>query len=305
MNPLVRLQSPCVVVLDTCAFVDILDDRQALDGFVAWWGRNPAIVYVQVLSFYEAMIVEEAERVGRLRTIAEVFATSRRRLRVAADANEAIALEGEKRQSCVVSQPAFELEALCRMSTKALETWAREFWRIAVPIMRNKEISFEGDRRILDNYRREFGAAFDVDAAVRLIEHAGALDATNFALNFVLRRAKAGVDAAQVAANPTRFPVATLVAHLFYRRTLANAAPREATNLALGVFRTKSANKGGVGTWYDDDIAATCAQADVLVTRDNDLRRKCEWLRDRGLLVFRTMSLSELCVNWRELSLET
>lgn len=60
----------------------------------------------------------------------------------------------------------------------------------------------------------------------------------------------------------------------------------------IGLWRTK-AKKRGEGTWYDILIAGDTAYNDFLISDDNDQRRRCEYLRKRGLLSFQAISLEE------------
>ena len=55
----------------------------------------------------------------------------------------------------------------------------------------------------------------------------------------------------------------------------------------IGLWRTKSAKKGGRGAWYDAFIAGAAAYVDVLVTNDRDQARRAEFLLVRGLVTFR------------------
>lgn len=126
----------------------------------------------------------------------------------------------------------------------------------------------------------------------RVIEEAAALSQGRFT-------------AAGIVAAPARFKATHLLAHFDWRQCLANAVERPGVNPeysltsaeraqedVLGVWRTKKKGRGE-GAWYDAYIAAAAAYAHVFVTDDDEQRRRCEFLRRRKLLTFRTMSLAE------------
>jgi len=77
---------------------------------------------------------------------------------------------------------------------------------------------------------------------------------------------------------------------------LANCADRQATTPAqeqvLGLWRTK--RKGlGEGVWHDTFIAGEAAYMDLLVSDDKNQRKRCDFLRERHLLKFKTTSLDD------------
>ncbi len=88
-----------------------------------------------------------------------------------------------------------------------------------------------------------------------------------------------------------------VISHLVWRLQLANCADQATTTpqqeQVFGLWRTKGNKARGQGVWYDAFIAGEAAYMDLLVSDDDNQRRRCEFLRERGLLSFRTMSPSE------------
>lgn len=72
-------------------------------------------------------------------------------------------------------------------------------------------------------------------------------------------------------------------------RSLCNALSSSNTNPRLSAFK-----KISEGQWYDIAIAATASYCEYFVTNDNNLRAFCEFLREKGVLRFKTFSVSDI-----------
>lgn len=97
-------------------------------------------------------------------------------------------------------------------------------------------------------------------------------------------------------AKPERFPVLTTWRQFFQRQCLANAVPDERWTpehrAQFGCYRTRSANHGGNGDWFDFSIAASATHADLFITGDERLIRRSEILRSLGVVQFQSATLN-------------
>lgn len=71
-------------------------------------------------------------------------------------------------------------------------------------------------------------------------------------------------------------------------RNLCNALSSSNSNPKLSAVK-----KISEGQWYDIAIAATASYCEYFITNDNSLRAFCEFLRERGVLRFKTLSIRE------------
>lgn len=165
-----------------------------------------------------------------------------------------------------------------------------------------KSLLFETDRN-LPQLLAARGVQMDRAAAVSLISATGFSGARSRVVDEAVDMAQGRVSAAAILADPNRYKAIHLMAHLDWRLCLANAVERPADvqklssaerahETILGLWRTKRPGKGE-GMWYDAYITAEAAYSHVFVTDDTDQRRRCDFLMQRSLLTFRTVSLAE------------
>jgi len=222
-----------------------------------------------------------------------------RQVEQAADHTRAIEAELLAPQHCVVTEDWKFFEQVSRLNARDVRRFAQKIRNVTAEVKRGKAALYAIDRS-LSRKMSELGVpAHDRSAAemCNLIRAVTKLPPTEMWIEMIAKRPGDRVSAEVLAANPVRYPVLHALAHLTFRQCLANAVDRDQPPSAadvqlLGLFRTRY--RGGEGAWYDNLIACTAQHADLLVTHDGQLERKCEWLRDLGLLRFRSTRLDRL-----------
>jgi len=287
-----------VVVIDSGSLIQVLDQQPQRNMLVTWLQDNAArSVYLPTLAMEEALGVDDTTVIDRLIAMREMYEAAPERVLVAAGPGNAILAEIERQQTTVVEESGFKVASLVGANLSTLRSYSRALRQIAAQASLGKDFGFSTDRTGPEDYEQEFGAAMDVAKAVAMIEQLGALEPSNFGIAPAIELGNGRVTEEQLVGNPGRYPVANLLAHLAYRHMLANSVPRSAGHQVLGIFRTKPEKKGGRGAWYDIGVAAISALADHLITDDDNLKIRCDWLAARNLLHFRTTTLADFLAN--------
>ncbi|PTL75406.1 hypothetical protein [Vitiosangium sp. GDMCC 1.1324] len=177
---------------------------------------------------------------------------------------------------------------------------------IANYVARKKDTLFEMDRNLRDHVRRlrqefpEDEREISAEYAVSEIKGRRRLGVGDLMIDTAAERLLEGrMTPKQVEERLSQCPVLNCAAHLVWRANLANAAPpaeqlTTTQNSVIGLFRTKSARKGGRGDWYDYLTAATAAACTMFITGDDNLFRRCEYIRDLGVSGIRAYAAKAL-----------
>ncbi len=162
-------------------------------------------------------------------------------------------------------------------------------------ISKKKKELFELDRSLHEHLLKS-GIAYD---PAQLIERIVARDPPPADEMIIEKAAKSSEDRytpEQIVADRVRFKGTHVISHLVWRLQLANCSDRQTTTAEqeqiFGLWRTKGKGRGE-GAWYDTYIAGEAAYLDLLVSDDENQRRRCQFLRQRGLLSFDSESLAE------------
>jgi hypothetical protein len=161
---------------------------------------------------------------------------------------------------------------------------------------KKKQELFGLDRGLHGYLLEKQGGEFDPDQLFARIVGAGPPDADEMIIEWAVKFSNGVWSPQRIVAEPMRFKATHAISHLVWRLQLANCADRQkATPEQAQLFgRWRTQRKGfGEGVWYDSYIAGEAAYMDLLVSDDENQRWRCDFLRQRGLLSFRTMSLDE------------
>jgi hypothetical protein len=161
-------------------------------------------------------------------------------------------------------------------------------------IRQRKNKLFELDRKLHQELLAK-GIQYDPAQLFALITGRDPPPADEMIIEWTAKFSEGRYTPQQVAADQMRFKAAHVISHLVWRLQLANCADRTTTpeqEQVFGLWRTKGKARGE-GVWYDAFIAGEAAYMDLLVSDDDNQRRRCDFLRKRGLLSFESKSLDD------------
>jgi hypothetical protein len=292
------------IAIDTSALSNALDSnagvRQLADEVVR---RNGVLLVSKVVLFELTANADVAAVLDHIRRLQRLCRLLETRFCPSYDNADLMSAETKGWQR---GPPVYERgwSALAEASSAELRRVAVDMPESAHWLKQKKATLFDIDRGLHEDLTRQ---GFPVESTA--IAEAINADARPMADDMVITRAaelsKGRVSASSIAADPTRYKATHVLAHLIWRLCLANTAARpggaasslltseqRAQEELFGLWRTKKKGRGQ-GTWYDTYIAGAAAYVDLFVTDDTDQRRRCNFLRRRNLLTFRTASLAE------------
>ncbi len=161
---------------------------------------------------------------------------------------------------------------------------------------KKKQELFELDRGLHQYLLEKKGGQFDPAQVFAVIVGADPPRADEMIIEKAAKFSNGVWSPERIVADRMRFKATHVISHLVWRLQLANCTDRQtATSEQAQIFgRWRTQRKGfGEGVWYDSYIAGEAAYMDLLVSDDENQRWRCDFLRQRGLLSFKTMSLAE------------
>lgn len=292
----VPMRRRTTLALDTCALGNALDDETTMRRFVQTIGRKYSVVFVSDIVLFELSSDRDVSRAfERLRALRRLCRELHGLIFRSPDHKEIMRVEVHERLKGPLAH-RIDWSGIEDASDADLREIASQLPESYEWMRQKKKDLFESDRSLYRYLAEEKGIKLAPDALVKAIAASDPPRTDEMIVEMAAGLSNGNCSAEQIVADSDRFRVTHVASHLVWRLCLANCAdPSETTaeqEQVLGVWRTKGKGKGD-GAWYDAFIAGTAAYMDILVSDDKNLRRRCEFLRKRGLLSFRTQELSE------------
>ncbi|OJH35573.1 hypothetical protein [Cystobacter ferrugineus] len=284
-------------MLDTCTLQTVSMQSELREWFAQWLEAQDLTCYLAETTLVEVAGRNEqhvAERLKGLRALRKQVGS---RLRGAASFNDTVRAQLQQRQPGPVEVPPGPslFEWMTGFDDHQFPTVSARASFVADYVARLKDTLFETDRNLRAHVRalrrdlpeeeREISAEFVVSEIIGRRR----LGAGDLMIDTAAERLLEGrMTPRQVEERLSQCPVLNCAAHLVWRANLANSAPpaeqlTPAQNNVIGLFRTKSAKKGGRGDWYDYHTAATAAACTMFITGDDDLFRRCSHIQHLGV----------------------
>ena len=287
--------APLRVALDNSALGNVLVDEESVRRFAVHVQGRGFHTFVSDVVLDELFADPNAAKVlGRLKNLRSLCRLLEPSLWRIPDHHSFMSAEGRGRRD-VWRAYYRDWGFVTAVPDSALEEHARLTESHAARVRQTKQEFFDLDRDLARWTATERNIQVTPSEIAKQIECAGFPREDDMMIEHAFGLSGHRYTAAQIAARPRRFRAIHATSHLVWRLCLANVADRDSTSSTdeqvIGRWRTKA--KGGKGAWYDAFIAGSAAYMDVFVTDDADLLWRCERLRERGLLGFRSVPLNE------------
>lgn len=279
------------IVIDANELITILDSESATRDLIDWAQSRAVMLFVPMMAIGEIFPPKAAA--NRLLVLAQITKALAPRLKTAAGIIDAIRVEQDREQDGVV-EGTLRFEQLEPRPGRMFKTLVAAFERQFREIKDLKLTQYERERALSRSC-----PGLDASVVTALLNSTDSSGPVEYALMALRGEGVVRHSTADILNRPSRFPVLHLFAHLLFRQAWANTLPSGPTRPSpnehiLGLFRTKSHKKGGLGAWADVSIAATAAKSDIFVSNDIGLAARCEFLRARGVVRFKTSRMDEL-----------
>lgn len=279
---------PHFIALDTCALSDVLHSNALIDAFVAAVQKTSSKAYVCDLALMEMCADTHAGRIfAALKALRDLCLELGPAFLLTLEPDAILEEEGAHALPRSLPTKKEGWGPIPGASNRSLRLLMPLFAETYENVKAEKAEFFQTDRTLHEFIARE-GIKATAEQIAEVIRASNGPPSTGgMVINRAAELSNGRFSVTDVAAGVKRFRVTHALFHFAWRVTLANSVdPKSSIGAAeqvLGLWRTKSENKGGRGSWYDVLIAGGSAHADVFLVNDTDLRRRCEFLHARGL----------------------
>ncbi|WP_147447061.1 hypothetical protein [Corallococcus sp. CA054B] len=287
--------------LDTSALSRVLETDESVAFFAATARKRRAVILVSRIVLFEITAISRVEySFEMIRRLQLLFQLLGRRACPSYDHMELMEaeVEGDVLTPLVYSRgwESFVAAGLPELHSEAVLSPFAHGW------LQDKKSSLLERDLSLPRQLVLSGIEQRPDIVVQAIERADSIPHDYVLFCEVAKLSRGGLGVSAIAGNPTRFKATHLMANLEWRTMLANCIdrPNSTVEMAhdksheaiLGTWRTKAGDRGK-GTQYDLAVASAAAYSDFFVTNDGNQLRRCEFLREKGLVDFVSCTLSE------------
>ncbi|MGO9829310.1 MAG: PIN domain-containing protein [Myxococcaceae bacterium] len=293
--PTIKSLIPQTLALDTSALGNVLDDEPTRRSFAEALRRRPATAFISDVVLFElSSDANFSEVLVRLRTLKALCREASPFLFRAPDHKD---LMREEMRHWLTGAPAHNSDwgGITRAPDSELARVARKLPASHKWMVKKKDDLFQSDRG-LHQFLAKRGVVFTPEQLAQEICGSGPPRPDEMMIEMAVKLSEGNRTADEIVKDKRRFKATHTVSHLVWRLCLGNSIDpsicRGEPAQILGLWRTKGGSSGR-GAWYDTFIAGAASYVDTLVSDDIEQRRRCEFLRKRSLLSFRSVSLAE------------